>query len=269
MNRDEIKDSIAAYCLGALDPEEKKNIEEQIASGDPEILRLYNEMMQVTSALPYEVPAKKPPRRLKVSILAAIEPEDEPVTQKVISLQKENKRWFKLSMSFAFATVLAVTALVMYSAVLKSEIKTLRSQISISHELMTNLRGKLVDQQRILNVVQSSELRIINVAGTKVSPSSKGKVYWDTEQNKAVFYAYDLPELPSDKDYQLWMIRSDQPEPVDAGVFTLDENGIGAITLDVIADSQNLSAFAVSLEPKGGVPQPTGDIYLVGGVVGG
>lgn len=267
MNSDEIKDSIAAYCLGVLDPEEKKIIAEQIASGDPEILRIYNEMMQVTSALPYEAPAKKTPRRLKTSILAAIEPENKPATQHVY-LQKKTPLWNKLSMPFSVATVVALALIIMYSAILNSEIKTLRSQISIGQELMTKLRNQLAVQRQILNIVQFSELRIIKVAGTETSPTSKGKIYWDTEQNKAVFYAYDLPELPSDKDYQLWMIRSDYPDPVDAGIFTVDENGFGTITLDVISDSQNLSAFAVSVEPKGGMLQPTSALYLIGGVSG-
>ena len=58
-------------------------------------------------------------------------------------------------------------------------------------------------------------------------------------------------------------------QAVDAGIFSLDAEGNAIFTIETIADSINLTAFAVTLEAKGGVPQPKGDFYLVGAVVRG
>ncbi|MCH8127687.1 anti-sigma factor [candidate division KSB1 bacterium] len=79
---------------------------------------------------------------------------------------------------------------------------------------------------------------------------------------QAVFYGFNLAAIPSDKDYQLWMLKGNQP--ISAGVFTPDADGNAISEFTTIPDDENISAFAVTLEPKGGVSQPTGEMYLIG-----
>ena len=69
-------------------------------------------------------------------------------------------------------------------------------------------------------------------------------------------------EIANDRDYQLWMIRGE--EKISAGLLVTQAGGGG--TLRVAAELLEVGApdaFAISIEPKGGMPQPTGPIVLV------
>ncbi|MFQ5674929.1 MAG: anti-sigma factor, partial [bacterium] len=151
---------------------------------------------------------------------------------------------------------------------LRNKISVLERQLQLSEKVVSELRIELSRQERILNVMQSDEIRIVELKGQSTSPQASGKVYWSPDQHRAVFLAFNLPLPPLDKEYQLWMIRSGT-QPVDAGIFSLTAQGSAVSVIDTIEDSLNLTAFAVTLEPQGGVPQPTGDMYLLGTVPSG
>ena len=88
-------------------------------------------------------------------------------------------------------------------------------------------------------------------------------VFMEPELRRGFFYANNLPALPAGKTYQLWII-TDTPKPVSAGVFSLDRGHKGRGILQNIPDVAKIKQFAVSLEPAGGLPQPTGAVYLAG-----
>ena len=94
------------------------------------------------------------------------------------------------------------------------------------------------------------------------APKASAKLVWDTDKQQWVIYFYDLPGLPPDKDYQLWYITTGQ-EKLSASLFQPGAGGKGELKVTVPADvAPRLAATAVTLEPKGGSPQPTGKIYL-------
>ena len=75
--------------------------------------------------------------------------------------------------------------------------------------------------------------------------------------------AANLAALPAGKTYQLWLIPT-EGKPISAGVFNPDAQGAGTILLPPLPEGVVAKAFAVTVEPSGGVPQPTGPIVLVG-----
>lgn len=85
---------------------------------------------------------------------------------------------------------------------------------------------------------------------------------------RAILHISNLPLIPADKDYQLWVIRDQKP--VNAGVFhvAVEKAGGDLYRIDnlVEADRKRINAFAVTLEPKGGLPQPSGKMYLLGSI---
>jgi anti-sigma-K factor RskA len=60
----------------------------------------------------------------------------------------------------------------------------------------------------------------------------------------------------------LWMIAGNKP--IDAGIFTVGSDGSGFLKVPSLSDADKAQKFAVTLEPAGGVPQPTGDMHLLG-----
>jgi anti-sigma-K factor RskA len=79
-----------------------------------------------------------------------------------------------------------------------------------------------------------------------------------------VFVAAGLPAAPAGKAYQLWAIAGSDA-PVSAGVFSVDASGAGSLAVRPLPGVATVSAFAVTLEPAGGLPAPSGEIYLHGG----
>ena len=70
--------------------------------------------------------------------------------------------------------------------------------------------------------------------------------------------AFDLPPIPSDKDYQLWFLPETKgAKPVSAGILAPGPGGSQFGSIPIPADLKKINGAAISLEPKGGSPQPT------------
>jgi len=74
-----------------------------------------------------------------------------------------------------------------------------------------------------------------------------------------------LPALPADKVYQLWIVPQGAAA-VSAGLLTPDANGHASLFFPMPADVTAPQALAVTVEPAGGVPAPTGSRVLLGTV---
>jgi anti-sigma-K factor RskA len=113
--------------------------------------------------------------------------------------------------------------------------------------------------QRDLSIINKPNINKVELAGLPISPDSRANVYWNEESEEVYLNIAHLPDPPADRQYQLWAIVDGAP--VDAGIFTPGEEP-GLIRMKNI---NNASAFAVTLEPKGGSESPTMDaMYVIG-----
>ncbi len=80
-----------------------------------------------------------------------------------------------------------------------------------------------------------------------------------------VLMASGLPMSPPGKTYQLWAIAAGKP--VSAGIFTVDQSGTATLQVKPPPAVNSVDMFAVTLEPAGGLPQPSGEMYLAGKVL--
>jgi anti-sigma-K factor RskA/F0F1-type ATP synthase membrane subunit b/b' len=115
----------------------------------------------------------------------------------------------------------------------------------------------------IARIFSSPYARMATLNGTGMAKDAYAMVFMEPDTRRGFFYANNLPALPAGKTYQLWII-TDTPRPVSAGVFSLDRGRKGRGMLQNIPDVAKIKQFAVSLEPAGGKPQPTGAVYLAG-----
>ena len=215
MNHDEIKDSISAYCLGALDETGQSSVEEHLKQGCSECEALLREMHEVVNGLAFAAPAQKPSALVKEQILAAIEPQQAPaalpLTQlkekvedsTVELLQRGRERWMRVSWGLSLAIAVIVVLVGLYSQYVKTEITFLEKRLEVSDQVVSQLRAELSKQERILKVIQSPEVRIVDLRGQKASQDAIGRVLWEPSQKLAVISALNLHPTPSDKAYQL------------------------------------------------------------------
>jgi hypothetical protein len=140
----------------------------------------------------------------------------------------------------------------------------LREQLTLVRADLERVTAENQELARVMDVVGSPRLRVIALGGQTPSPASEGRVLWSPDSKKAVLYAYGLPKPPAGKDYQLWVIEGGTPR--SEGVFPVDERGQATHVLPDVPDPAGIGAFAVTLEPAGGLAQPSGEIFLAGGV---
>ena len=97
-------------------------------------------------------------------------------------------------------------------------------------------------------------------------PGAIGASVWLAQDQRGLIALEKLPSVtnPAAQDYQLWLIDPNSNSPVSAGVFLPDASGAVRFPFTA-ATVKTVDRFAVSIEPKGGAPRPTGKIVLTGG----
>ena len=81
------------------------------------------------------------------------------------------------------------------------------------------------------------------------------RMFWDRARNRWTFIAHNMPELKAGRTYQLWLVTANAK--ISAGTFQ-PKNG-EAVLQATYALTDPLNAIAVTEEPAGGLPQPTGE----------
>ena len=112
---------------------------------------------------------------------------------------------------------------------------------------------------------QQSQLQIATLQ-SKVWEYRKSEmlVVWDQKRSQGVVMLEKMPKVESDKDYQLWVVDPTKPNPVSAGVVTVDAKGSVKATFRPVETVSGEAKFALSIEKKGGVPKSEGQLLMVG-----
>ena len=91
------------------------------------------------------------------------------------------------------------------------------------------------------------------------APQAIASVFYNQSAQKAYLEIENLPEPPSDKQYQLWAIVDGVPQSMDVFDVVIGYEGLLEVPFHA-----NAQAFAVTLEPKGGKVTPTlEEMYVV------
>ena len=108
----------------------------------------------------------------------------------------------------------------------------------------------------------ADDLLLVSLSGLPPATAAQGKAFVSRSQNAILFTARNLPALPAARVYQLWAVAGGQA--ISAGTFVPDPAGRTQLVADVPALTTRPDALAVTVEPEGGVPAPTGPKYLLG-----
>ena len=172
--------------------------------------------------------------------------------------QPSRRAWFE-NLFQVFSLGAAVAAMI-WVIVLNLQVSRLQSEIVGLHDTLASQSNSL--EQIIANLPKSPPSNVITVSvkGTDVQPRAHGQLIADPKEQSAVLVISGLPKLEANKTYQVWLIEDNKP--VSAGLLTVDENGQGVV---IVTSEEAISSFkslAISIEPEGGSPQPTGDIVV-------
>ncbi len=301
MDQDRFVELAPDYALGLLEGEDLEQFERHLAAGCEACEVELGRMDAVGDALAYAVPLVPAPDALRDRVLMAVEadlassklaaapapqaavrpPAPEPAPRPIAPPSEALRPTYSpgpwpperptspgppargrgflggLAPALAFAGILI-------SIVSGTYAYKLREQLALVKADLERVQADNQELARVMDVVGSQRLRVIALGGQPTSPKAQGRVLWSPDTKKAVFYAYGLPKPPPGKDYQLWVIQGSTPK--SEGVFPVDDKGQAQHVLPEVPDPAGVGAFAVTLEPAGGLPQPSGQMYLLGSV---
>ena len=143
----------------------------------------------------------------------------------------------------------------------EAELARVHTQLAQREQDTVILRKALAQRDELVPFLRSPHVKVIALHGSEIAKSAGAFLLFDPESRKALLYGFNMPPLPHGKIYQLWAILD---KPISAGIFGTDTGHKSRLVIRRIPELAHITKFAVSLEPEGGRPQPTGDIYLVG-----
>lgn len=126
------------------------------------------------------------------------------------------------------------------------------------------LRDALARQRAVIEVLTTPGLQMGYLRQAKRGVEAEGHVLWNERKKVWLFYAFRLPPPPPGKEYQVWFM-TEREGPVSAGLFVPDHTGTGSLLASPPSKLfGRVAAAAVTLEPAGGLPKPSGEMYLRG-----
>jgi anti-sigma-K factor RskA len=256
---DELREQAELYALGALTPSERAKFEAHVNTC-AECRATVTALSVVADALSQAVPQHEPSAAVRTRVLTSVGA----AGGGVAPMQPSSTRaWLAAAASLVVAVALGGYATAMRARVgtLEARLREAVQRADLNERQIADLRRASAQAQSQLAVVAAPDLQRIDLAGQPVAPQSAGRAFWSRSRG-LVFTASNLPALPAGKTYQLWVLTK-QPTPISAGLFKPDAGGRVTSMFETPVDLPQPVGMAVTIEPEGGVPAPSGDKYLV------
>ena len=278
-DREQLRELASLHALGVLSDEERAELAKAMA-GDAELAAEVRQLEDTAGALGGVVPQVDPPARLRARVLAVagIEADDAAGTAAVAPVGRRGADAVVVRKSSALPGWLAAAAalvlasgLGLWALQLRTSLDDMNARVERAEAEVVRIQRTLGEAQEQTKVLQAHNSVLfapdtlrVDLAGQAGAPASSARAFM-SRQSGLAFAASQLPVLPADKVYQLWVVAPDRP-PVSAGLLAPDASGRASLFFAMPADLPPPAVLAVTVEPAGGVPAPTGDKVLVGTV---
>jgi anti-sigma-K factor RskA len=138
----------------------------------------------------------------------------------------------------------------------EAELKETRVQLS----QRGGTRTVKTTQDELAALLRVPNIKAVSLTGSDMAKRAAGFLLYDARTHNVWLYSVNLPECPNGTTYQLWAIHD---KPVSVGTFHMDTGETAHLLVKKVPSFTAAKTFAVSLEPSGGRPQPTGPMYLL------
>jgi len=232
------QDNLAAYALGALDPEEAAALEQHLQTCESCRSELAS-YERVGSGLL----AALPPRAPRASVRRSLQ-------RQLAGEQRRTRPQFNFSFGqLVFGGLLA--ALLVLNSVTVFQMSSLRRE-------QAELLSQRQSDQTVIAMLSYPTTKSLAFDQNGVS----GSLLVDKQRDLVGVFAWNLAKPPEGKTYQIWLI--DQQGQRTSGGFLVPEAGYPFVTA-VVWSPQPLTGYTgigVTLEPAGGSNQPSGPRIL-------
>ena len=274
---EELLDLAAAYALGALDGSDLDRFEAHLAEGCEECALELGRSLETADALVGGLAPVSPSSETLDRLLERARSEEPDAAAEggasrargAPPLRRRSRARSALPIAASLAGVGILIGLSLelrsVSASLEAERSALLSERAARQEAERAIAGVREDAARLdvmMGTATAPTRREVALTGTGELPDAQARAIVDPETGGLILVVDNLPPLPEGKTYQLWVIV--EGAPVSVGIFDLEADGTTRFGETFEQELSPGVTIAVSIEPDGGVPQPTGPIVLVG-----
>jgi anti-sigma-K factor RskA len=264
MDHNELRELTGAYALGMLTDDERLALEGHLRECQACAAEV-RETINATTALGVGVPQIDPPPSLRARVLATATAERPAVMPRATPRTTSTTLPYWL----AAAASIAAVALGLYAMNLRTRIQDLEGRLRVATAATDSMQKQLVvlkadadDAQRRYSILTAPDVRRIDLAGVPPAANASAQAFWSPTQG-LLLAGTNLPTLPAGRVYQLWMVT---PEQAALGIALVTPDAGGRVTTITPTPQgvTRLAAIAVTVEPAGGSPSPTGEKVLMG-----
>jgi anti-sigma-K factor RskA len=249
-------------ALGALDPEDRARLAAHLREGCPACLEALRCGNDVVAKLAHLFAPATPSDALRARI-------ERHAVRRAPEAGAELRRAPRRARLASAASWVALGLAALVGAGAWREAVRLREQVERERAALAGRsaelarersRGEALQREHeelsaLLRAVAARDARAVALSG---EGAAGARAFVSGEQ--LALFVHDLPSAPAGMTYQAWTIEDGVPR--SAGVFDTGADGRARHRAALAAPIADDAAIAVTLEPAGGVPQPTGAMVL-------
>jgi len=252
----ELQEKALLYGIGALPEEERRDYARHLEEDDCQVCAAESlEFQNVAQSLAINVPAQTPSAAVKARLMAQVRAESSTVVP-APEVRPKRSAWQWIGWPVAAAAAAALAIILNMNVGLRRQVDALAIRV-------TQLEGEVTRNQTQMVALTDPRLTVVNLAGQGNTPQASGRIFWSKTDRRWMVYVVSLPPVPADRAYQLWFVTQDGTK-LSAQVFNTEADGSAMLDLQLPPGATSLMAAAVTTEPAGGLPQPSGAFVLLG-----
>jgi len=259
------------YALGQLSQDERRTVETHVRECDTCAADL-RELAVVMEGLAHSLDPVTPPPALKQRVMSSLasqpqEPARTVVEPNAVAIPPKGvkiRRGVHPGWLAAAAVVILGLGVALYSvdATRRLLIDDVQEAQAAVADLQRRLDLNAEQADLAVSILTATDMQPVAMSGKENATGSTARAYWSPARGLLIV-ANDLPMPPPGRIYQVWVIGGGTP--FSAGL--LGEQGVGRgmlIAPPPRGVARGAVTVAVTDEPPGGLPAPSGSIRLAG-----
>jgi anti-sigma-K factor RskA len=243
-------EDLALYALDGLQGDERVALEKHLTECSA-CRRELEELRGDMALMALSVAGPTPPRRARERLIDAVAREPRAGT-----VRNRRAWWARLPWLATAALALAAGSFWRQSEQLARRVAELEKESGAQ-------QAQLRMAREVVATLTATDAMRVTLVANKTPPQPQGKAIYVRGRSSLIFLASNLPALPPQKTYELWLIPT-SGAPIPAGVFKPDAQGSAVVIHPPLPVGVEAKTFAITVEPEQGSLTPTMPIVMVG-----
>ncbi|MBZ5680846.1 MAG: anti-sigma factor [Acidobacteriia bacterium] len=207
---EQFAEDLALCALGVLEGQERVDLEQHLAGCAA--CRLELEQLRGDGALlALSTTGPKPPQRARQRLLDAVakevrfpaSPQRARTDGTSVAVTTQRRSWWGV------VTWAAVAAVIVFAVSLWVANSALQARLEAQQPQLSEQRAELMFERNLVSTLTATNAMRVTLVSAKAPPQPQGKAFYLRDRSSLVFLANNMPALPAQKAYELWL----NPDP--------------------------------------------------------